>query len=228
MLAGLDRPARGFVEMAELDREIGGFAAPLRRERVMPLGLAELTAFLQHVGPLPVQVGSAGLQPQRLRIEFGGDRVAMLVTRRVGPCDQHPEQATAGAEHADLALGGDAGHGRLRGSTAGREGGRRLAAQTGALDEVGGDIVVDAVLQRRERAVVVLPQVGQGRLGEILVIAPDAVGHVDIVDRHRLAEAGEDRLGKLPEAARLPGADVEDTVARRSSNARVASAASLT
>src|SRR5438034_7789091 len=64
----------------------------------------------------------------------------------------------------------------------------------------------DRVFQRREAAIVAgMPQPIGLALGEILIAAPDLLGHVDILYVRPGAERGIGRQHQIPKAARVAG-----------------------
>src|ERR1700712_4606181 len=77
--------------------------------------------------------------------------------------------------------------------------------------EESPDIAVDRIFQRREAAIVAgaLQPIAIA-LGEVLVAAPNLLGHFDILDIWSGAERVIGRQHHILEAASLAGADVED------------------
>src|SRR6185437_10091313 len=77
------------------------------------------------------------------------------------------------------------------------------------------DVGSNRIFQRREAAIIPgAPQPIDLALGEVLVAVANRYGHLDIFDIRRRSERGIGRQHQILEAARLAGADVEETADR--------------
>src|ERR1700736_5376598 len=89
------------------------------------------------------------------------------------------------------------------------------SAETAGAVEKSPDVAVDRIFQRGEAAIVARAlQPIAIALGEVLVAAPNLLGHFDILDIWSGAERVIGRQHHILEAARLAGADVEDAADR--------------
>src|SRR5512143_2633252 len=79
--------------------------------------------------------------------------------------------------------------------------------------EIAGDILPDGSLERCETCIISgAPQPFDARLGEILVLSADRLGHIDILDIRGHAERLEHGADHIAETLCLSGADIEDAI----------------